>query len=133
MKDYKKAGGFKKKSFGARPSFGTRPSFASRGARPSYGARDASAPLEMHQAQCNACHKMCEVPFKPNGKKPVYCRDCFREAEGTQASAVHTASPRASTEGGYGDLKKQFSVLNTKLDRLTAAIEAQTEALANAK
>lgn len=127
MKDYKKTGGFKKKSFGVRPSY------ASKGFRPSYASRDASAPLEMHQAECNACHKMCEVPFKPNGKKPVYCRDCFRESEGSSSAPARSASVSAPAESGYGDLKKQFSVLNTKLDRLTAAIEAQTEALSAAK
>ena len=70
MKDFKKPAGFAKRSFGARPSFG-----AARGAR-SFGARDG-VQAEMHQAKCNECHKMCEVPFRPNGKKPVYCRDCY--------------------------------------------------------
>jgi CxxC-x17-CxxC domain-containing protein len=37
---------------------------------------------EMHQATCADCGNTCEVPFKPNGKKPVYCRDCFRKEEG---------------------------------------------------
>lgn len=37
----------------------------------------ADGPREMYQAKCNSCHKMCEVPFKPNGKKPVFCKDCF--------------------------------------------------------
>lgn len=133
MKDHKKTGGFKKKSFGTRPSFGARPSYASKGSRPSFGARDTSGPLEMHQAECNSCHKMCEVPFKPNGKKPVYCRDCFREGEAAHAAPARATAPGTSTDNGYGDLKKQFAVLNTKLDRLAAAIEAQTASQAAAR
>ncbi|MFA5364313.1 MAG: CxxC-x17-CxxC domain-containing protein [Candidatus Bathyarchaeia archaeon] len=31
----------------------------------------------MHKATCAECKKECEVPFKPNGTKPVYCRECF--------------------------------------------------------
>jgi CxxC-x17-CxxC domain-containing protein len=32
---------------------------------------------EMFQATCSACGKVAEVPFKPRGDKPVYCRECF--------------------------------------------------------
>jgi CxxC-x17-CxxC domain-containing protein len=34
-------------------------------------------PREMHKATCADCKKECEVPFKPSGDRPVYCRDCF--------------------------------------------------------
>ncbi len=34
-------------------------------------------PKEMHKAVCADCGKECEVPFKPSGERPVYCRDCF--------------------------------------------------------
>lgn len=31
----------------------------------------------MYRATCSQCGKSCEVPFKPNGSKPVFCSDCF--------------------------------------------------------
>ncbi|MFH1776428.1 MAG: CxxC-x17-CxxC domain-containing protein [Candidatus Omnitrophota bacterium] len=31
----------------------------------------------MHKATCAECKKECEVPFKPSGDRPVYCKDCF--------------------------------------------------------
>lgn len=34
-------------------------------------------PREMHKTTCADCGSECEVPFKPSGEKPVYCRDCF--------------------------------------------------------
>jgi len=34
---------------------------------------------EMHKAKCSECGKECEVPFKPSGDKPVYCRDCYQK------------------------------------------------------
>lgn len=34
-------------------------------------------PREMHKAVCADCKAECEVPFKPSGEKPVYCKDCF--------------------------------------------------------
>ncbi|MBU3905048.1 MAG: hypothetical protein KJ906_02795 [Nanoarchaeota archaeon] len=36
-------------------------------------------PREMHKAVCGDCQQECEVPFKPSGDRPVYCRDCFEK------------------------------------------------------
>ncbi|MFZ5596075.1 MAG: zinc-ribbon domain containing protein [Bacillota bacterium] len=32
---------------------------------------------EMHPAICAECGVETEVPFKPVGDRPIYCRDCF--------------------------------------------------------
>lgn len=32
---------------------------------------------ELFPATCASCGKQTQVPFKPRGDKPVYCRDCF--------------------------------------------------------
>ncbi len=32
---------------------------------------------EVHKATCADCGKECEVPFKPDGTSPVYCRECY--------------------------------------------------------
>jgi len=34
-------------------------------------------PREMHDAVCAECGKECQVPFKPDGSRPVYCRECY--------------------------------------------------------
>lgn len=38
----------------------------------------------LHKAICADCKKECEVPFRPTGDRPVYCKDCFskRKAHG---------------------------------------------------
>jgi CxxC-x17-CxxC domain-containing protein len=38
---------------------------------------------EMHKATCADCKKECEIPFKPSGDRPVYCRDCFSKRKGS--------------------------------------------------
>lgn len=30
-----------------------------------------------HRATCSDCGRPCQVPFKPNKEKPVYCDDCY--------------------------------------------------------
>ena len=50
-----------------------------------FGGRGADeADLETDRQErctttCAECGTECEVPFKPNGEKPVYCNDCFAE------------------------------------------------------
>lgn len=36
-------------------------------------------PREMHKVTCADCGTETEVPFKPDGDRPVYCRDCYRK------------------------------------------------------
>jgi CxxC-x17-CxxC domain-containing protein len=115
---------FKKKHYGS--TFGP--------SRPSFGSRRADDhSTESHKTTCSECHAPCEVPFKPNGKKPVYCRNCFKHNSPTTAFTGQVFShPTEYTEdGSTTDLKKQFSILNTKLDRLISAIEAQTRVLSS--
>lgn len=33
---------------------------------------------QMYDVTCAQCGVATQVPFKPNGAKPVLCRDCFR-------------------------------------------------------
>ena len=35
-------------------------------------------PREMHKVTCSECGKETEVPFKPDGTRPVYCRECYQ-------------------------------------------------------
>lgn len=35
---------------------------------------------QMYPATCSACGVQTQVPFQPNGSKPVYCRDCYQSS-----------------------------------------------------
>ncbi|MBN2097355.1 MAG: hypothetical protein JW714_02620 [Candidatus Omnitrophica bacterium] len=41
------------------------------------GDRFGRPPRQMHKAVCSDCNKECEVPFKPSGDRPIYCKECF--------------------------------------------------------
>ena len=47
-----------------------------RGSSRDFGSRNFG-PREMHKATCAECQNECEVPFKPQEGRPVYCRDCY--------------------------------------------------------
>jgi len=36
-------------------------------------------PREMHKVTCADCGQETEVPFKPDGTRPVYCQDCYKK------------------------------------------------------
>jgi len=33
---------------------------------------------QLYTVNCSSCGAETQVPFKPTGIKPVYCRDCFQ-------------------------------------------------------
>ena len=34
---------------------------------------------QLYNVKCAKCGKQTQVPFKPSGDRPVYCRDCYME------------------------------------------------------
>lgn len=34
---------------------------------------------QLYDVKCAKCGKQTQVPFKPSGNRPVYCRDCYME------------------------------------------------------
>ncbi|MEK9132813.1 MAG: CxxC-x17-CxxC domain-containing protein [Patescibacteria group bacterium] len=59
----------------------------------------------MHSAICSECDQECEVPFKPVGGKPVFCKRCFKNQGDTK--------PRDSSM-----TNDQFKILDSKLDKI---------------
>jgi len=108
------SGGYGGRSSGGR-SFGGRDRDSG-----GFGGRDRR-PLEMHEVICAKCGKETEVPFKPTGDKPVYCRDCFDKNGGDR----DRGSRRSFDSGGAGAgmSAEQFSQINAKLDKIIAFLE----------
>lgn len=80
--------------------------------------RDRERP-NMHQAICAACGKSCEVPFKPNGEKPVYCSDCFASGKGGDSFSPKKSDSSSSSAPS----KDQFVQLSAKLDKIIKLLE----------
>ena len=128
MNDYKKSSRFAGRGEG----------FSRGGGRPSFGGprggRDFGAPKEMFEATCNKCGDSCEVPFRPNGKKPVYCRNCFvrddapQQEGGFQKRSFGERSfsqpQRSAEDPRMGSVLKELGSVNAKLDTLIALLGA---------
>lgn len=144
---------FKKGGFGGGFKGGDRGGF-----KPRFGGSDRGDRPQMHQATCNECQKACEVPFRPTGERPVYCRDCFSSKNPEQSRDFSPRPARPSFGGGsrqsFGaprqdfrrereaspdnsaalrDLTSQVQALGGKLDRLIETLSAKTPVKAEPK
>jgi len=134
MKDFKKPGSFEGKRGGnnfGRSNTGRQP-FHTRN-QPRRGRDDGFGRSQMFEAVCANCGKKCEVPFRPNGQRPVYCRDCFgkqgrapssnfpKKDFGAQAP-FHVPAPQEMSDGRIiDDIKRQLDAMSMKLDQLLNA------------
>lgn len=145
MGNFNNRGGAGSKPF-HKPSFGGgRGGFGGGAGRGGFGGgrRDEGGEREMHTATCADCGDKCQVPFRPNGTKPVYCSNCFKRDEaprygGSENNGVFErprfdreerprfekpafapARPAAAAPSAeIAQLKTQLDIMHTKLDRI---------------
>ena len=99
-----------------------------RGGRPSFGGnrgfggprRDDRGPVVMNDAICDECKRPCQVPFRPSGDKPVYCKNCFdKRGGGREMGRFAGAAGNIAPDGfSTNDIKTQLAMINIKLDKL---------------
>ena len=77
----------------------------------SNAARSTNSGAEMFDAQCFNCGKMTQVPFKPDGKRPVYCMPCLKQIEEGKLIPLPDRMPsvaKARYGSTLGDLGIEF-------------------------
>lgn len=133
MKSFKKfngsQGGFDR---GNRQDFNRKPAFN----KFSKGKNNYSQDKEMFTTTCASCEASCQVPFRPNGQKPVYCKNCFdgqekggnnfkpsfdRKKFGGHDSYRAPSEPR--NDNRTDQLQKQIEALGSKLDKVIDLIK----------
>lgn len=96
--------------------------------RRDFGSGNSDRPQIMHKTICSDCGKECEVPFKPSGSKPVFCRDCFQNKRSSDSTRSENF-PRRSNFEDRGNIqinrpveqpqyREQFEALSAKLDKI---------------
>lgn len=104
-----------------------------------FGGRDSRP--QMFDAICSNCGKECQVPFRPTGERPVYCRECFdkerdfapREKRGSDFSrdrfqdrgpSRKTFDELPHTASAGNNNFKQLERLEGKLDKIISLLTA---------
>jgi CxxC-x17-CxxC domain-containing protein len=105
-----RSGGGKKfgkgpRDFGKRGFGGFNRGHTSHAGKPPFSRGYAEKPVVMHQATCAECGSVCEVPFKPTGEKPIFCKNCFKKGANAGDKNVE-------------QFKTQLETINAKLDKI---------------
>lgn len=79
-----------------------------------------------YPATCAACGDRCDLPFRPNGSKPVYCRGCFDKNGGEQSITTYDRNPERASKPG-NQYAKDFRTLNEKLDTIIEILNRNTD------
>lgn len=124
--------GAKKVFRGKQPGFGSgKPSFGGRDGASRGGDRGAKSgfdrggdrggdrrPVEMHKATCSTCGKACEVPFRPDGSKPVLCSECFGKNKSDDRNGNDRRSSFESRDRSFGNdrPKRDFEARTPRQD-----------------
>lgn len=87
---------------------------------------DRGANKEMHDAICAECGKKCQVPFKPNGRKPILCSSCFRNSDDRDFRGDDRRkddySNRSSSASSQYSVDEQLKRINQKLDQILRSL-----------
>lgn len=116
----------KGRDFGGNKGFGGR-----NGGDRKFGGH-SGMPRQMYQATCSKCGQSCEIPFKPTGDRPVFCRNCFKNQDSQSprfapknfggGSIGSNSGGTPSGNAGSAVSKAQFDSLNIKLDKILAIL-----------
>lgn len=143
MKDFKRGGGFNRGGDrgGSRFGGGDRGGFG--GGNRGGGRGNFNDRPTMHKTNCSECGRVAEVPFKPNGDKPVLCSDCFGGGRNSDRPRINDRGDRGDRRGGdrgfgnkerisqgggadLGKLKEDVASLHKKMDTIMNLLGAAT-------
>jgi CxxC-x17-CxxC domain-containing protein len=116
------------KSFGGKKSGGS--GYGGKGGSRFGGAGGGGYDRErkqMFDAVCASCSQPAQVPFRPNGRKPVLCSNCFKKEGGGEFRSESRGEFRKPAFGerseGNGNITAQLKEINDKLDAIIEALE----------
>jgi CxxC-x17-CxxC domain-containing protein len=93
--------------------------YSDRPSERSFGPKKTSNGFELFTAICDKCGKECDLPFKPTGGKPVYCRSCFRDGDDSRPS------DKIKINTPYTVSTQDIDRINRKLDRIMKALKIE--------
>lgn len=79
----------------------------------------------LYKAICADCHKDCEIPFKPTGERPVYCKECFSKRKAGNPVKANDRNEQVpglpKVTGPLNSLQRQVSVTKKGVGKVTVS------------
>lgn len=86
----------------------------------------------LYKAICADCHKDCEIPFKPTGERPVYCKECFSKRKAGNPvktnDGMRQTPDSLKTEEPLNSSERQVIVTKKGVGRVTVSEIVQSSA-----
>lgn len=76
------------------------------------GDRNRGRP--MFKAICAECKNECELPFKPSGDRPVYCKECFAQRKAANTPKIAKTPSVAPATATINTAPKPFTDVTPK-------------------
>jgi CxxC-x17-CxxC domain-containing protein len=92
--------------------------------------------IELYDAVCQSCGKSFKAPFKPDGKRPVYCKNCLKKRDSNNTfNDLPTISLKESAKDFIPPIKKNRSSKeeNIKTNKKEIDLIGLKEAIKKAK
>lgn len=93
---------------------------------------------EMHKATCADCGNVCAVPFRPNGRKPVYCSDCFQKEGNAEPRRFDggenrrfSRDDRPQRDSFHQSFAPRDSRMDERMDRIEMKLDSIIKSLGN--
>ena len=106
--------------------------FSNSSGRPkAFGSKESRSGngFKLFEAVCDKCGNKCDLPFEPTGNKPIYCRSCFRESQGSnerfgQKNRFESKKFDDRQESNMPTISSgDLEAINRKLDKIMKALK----------
>ena len=91
--------------------------------------------FQKFDAVCSKCGKACQVPFRPNAGRPIFCADCFGAPHDKNIQKFEPRAEAPSTtvnKKTITDFERQFNAMNAKVDTMLRLLETMSNQAARA-
>jgi len=86
---------------------------------------ETSSGFKLFHAVCDRCGRECDVPFKPTGSKPIYCRSCFRELGNNPDRPKFDKFDDKFESNASSVSAEDLEKINKKLDKIMKALKIE--------
>lgn len=62
------------------------------------------------EATCDTCGIKIQIPFKPDGKRPTFCKDCFKDYQRAMAKAKNEFNKKEEKDESYFNMIKNEKI-----------------------
>jgi len=101
------------------------------------GVVENSNRKELHNANCDTCGVEIQIPFKPDGERPTFCKDCLKDYQRAiarvQNEEIESKNRIARDSRSFTHVKKEYLKNDKSRPNIGGKIETQQKVYASSE